>query len=127
MIRYSGVDGVTVARGAIGNPWIFAQAGRWPPACRSPSADASRAARDNRRALPIVRGTLRRRACLPTMRKFGIKYSQLHPQHELVRADFCTVKKPGSWRDVLHKWYAVDGPGVHPPVGGPNPLAAAAP
>ncbi|MEQ8837434.1 MAG: tRNA-dihydrouridine synthase, partial [Lacipirellulaceae bacterium] len=26
MIEYTGVDGVTVARGAIGNPWIFQQA-----------------------------------------------------------------------------------------------------
>jgi tRNA-dihydrouridine synthase len=26
MIEYTGVDGVTVARGAIGNPWVFAQA-----------------------------------------------------------------------------------------------------
>ena len=26
MIDYTGVDGVTVARGAIGNPWVFAQA-----------------------------------------------------------------------------------------------------
>ena len=25
MIRRTGVDGVTIARGAIGNPWIFSQ------------------------------------------------------------------------------------------------------
>ena len=39
--------------------------------------------------------------CLPDMRKFAIKYSQLHPQHIEVRADFCAVKQPGAWRDVL--------------------------
>jgi len=47
------------------------------------------------------------------MRKFGIKYSQLHPLHAEVRADFGTVKAAGGWRDVLAKWYNVDGPGVH--------------
>ena len=40
--------------------------------------------------------------CLPDMRKFGIKYSQLHPQHDEVRDDFCSVasRAPGAmcWR-----------------------------
>jgi len=40
-----------------------------------------------------------------------------------VRADFCTVRQPGSWRIVLDKWYAQDGPGVHPTVEEPNPMA----
>ena len=35
------------------------------------------------------------------MRKFGIKYSQLHPRHAEVRAAFAGVKRPGAWRDVL--------------------------
>jgi tRNA-dihydrouridine synthase B len=64
--------------------------------------------------------------CLPDMRKFAIKYSQLHPQHLDVRADFCAVCQPGAWRDVLAKWYRVDGPGVHPPVSEPNPQSSEA-
>jgi hypothetical protein len=61
--------------------------------------------------------------CLPNMRKFGIKYSRLHPQGEIVRADFCKVKQSGSWRSVLEKWYSTDGPGLHPVVEEPNPLS----
>jgi hypothetical protein len=58
------------------------------------------------------------------MRKFGIKYAQLHPEHHAVRADFATVKQPGAWRQVLDKWYAADAPGVHPAIDEPNPLAS---
>jgi hypothetical protein len=64
--------------------------------------------------------------CVPTMRKFGIKYSQLHPRHAEVREAFATVREPGGWRDVLAKWYAEDLPGVHPAAEEPNPLATAA-
>ncbi len=60
------------------------------------------------------------------MRKFAIKYAQLHPNHVDVREDFCGVKEPGGWRDVLSKWYSADGPGVHPPVEEPNPRASEA-
>jgi nifR3 family TIM-barrel protein len=125
MIRFTGVDGVTVARGAIGNPWIFAQAralaaGR--PLPDPPTLHEQRdVIREHYRQAEEVYGADR---CLPDMRKFAIKYAQLHPQHEAVRADFCCVRQPGAWRDVLDKWYGDDGPGVHPAVTEPNPRSS---
>ncbi|MEO0530642.1 MAG: tRNA-dihydrouridine synthase, partial [Planctomycetota bacterium] len=128
MIAYTGVDGVTVARGAIGNPWIFQQvaelaAGRpLPPA---PSLHQQKEViAEHYRLAEQVYGPER---CLPDMRKFAIKYSQMHPQHEEVRADLVGVRKPGEWREVLDRWYAEDLPGVHPHVDEPNPLSRAVP
>jgi len=127
MLRYTGVDGVTVARGAIGNPWIFEQvsalaAGR--PLPEPPSLHEQREViREHYRLAEELYGEER---CLPDMRKFAIKYSQLHPRHEEVRADFCTVRQPGGWRKVLERWYAVDRPGVHPGVEVPNPKSSEA-
>ncbi len=124
MMRYTGVDGVTVARGAIGNPWIFSQvralaAGR--PLPDPPSIFEQRdVIREHYRLSEELHGAER---CLPDMRKFAIKYAQLHPRHVEVRTDFCQVKAPGGWRNVLTKWYSADGPGVHPFVEEPNPLA----
>jgi tRNA-dihydrouridine synthase B len=125
MIRYTGVDGVTVARGAIGNPWIFSQVralATGKPLPEPPTLyEQCQVIREHYRLAEELYGAER---CLPDMRKFAIKYSQLHPQHLAVRADFCSVHQPGAWRDVLERWYAVDGPGVHPPVEEPNPRAA---
>lgn len=128
MIAYTGVDGVTVARGAIGNPWIFQQvaelaAGRpLPPA---PSLHHQKEViAEHYRLAEEVYGAER---CLPDMRKFAIKYSQMHPQHAEVRADLVGVKQPGEWRAVLDRWYAEDLPGIHPKVDEPNPLASESP
>ena len=125
MIRETGVDGVTVARGAIGNPWVFEQAralaeGR--PIPEPPSLWRQRdVIAEHYRLAEELYGPER---CVPDMRKFAIKYSKLHPRGEEVRADFCRVKQAGSWREVLDRWYSEDLPGVHPVVEEPNPLAS---
>jgi tRNA-dihydrouridine synthase len=49
------------------------------------------------------------------MRKFGIKYAQLHPRHNDVSRAFVAVKSPQEWHDVLTRWYAEDSPGRVPP------------
>ena len=119
MIRQTGVDGVTVARGAIGNPWIFAQAralaaGRPLPA--PPSLTEQREViLEHFRLAEEIYGPER---CGIPMRKFGIKYSSLHPDWKTVREEFSRVKDPAGWRAVLDRWYSQDGPGQYPVVMG---------
>ena len=124
MIEYTGVDGVTVARGAIGNPWIFNQARALAAGEALPDPptlhEQREVIREHYRLAEELYGAER---CLPDMRKFAIKYSQLHPQHLQVRAAFCSVQLPGGWSDVLERWYATDAPGVHPTVDAPNPCS----
>lgn len=115
MLQVTGVDGVTVARGAIGNPWIFEQcwvllAGQ--PLPPPPTLHTQRAVIDEHyRLAEELYGADR---CGPLMRKFGIKYSALHPQHNLVREEFGKVRMYADWRRVLDQWYAEDLPGVWP-------------
>jgi tRNA-dihydrouridine synthase len=105
MLAQTGVDGVTVARGAIGNPWIFAQvrslaAGQ---AVVKPSLGQQREViLEHYRLAEQLYGP--KRACY-RMRKFGILYSRLHPEHEQVRAGFAIAKTPDEWRAVLDRWY----------------------
>jgi nifR3 family TIM-barrel protein len=127
MLQFTGVDGATVARGAIGNPWIFAQAralAAGKPLPAPPTLHVQREViAEHYRLAEELYGPER---CLPDMRKFAIKYSQLHPHHPEVRADFCRVKQPGAWRDVLEKWYGADDPGVYPSIEEPNPCSSTA-
>ena len=115
MIEQTGVDGVTVARGAIGNPWIFNQARAlaagqsMPPPPRLHEQRATMS--EHYRLAEQLYGPQR---AGKLMRKFGIKYTILHPQHELVRKDFVRIKDRQHWEAVLQRWYSEDGPGVHP-------------
>lgn len=120
MMAQTGIDGVTVARGAIGNPWVFQQAralAAGEPLPPPPRVFEQRAVIEEHYTLAEEIYGPDRAACV--MRKFGIKYAQLHPHALAVREAF--VKAPsGGWRQVLSCWYAEDAPGKYlpPPSGG---------
>ncbi len=93
MMKQTKVDGVTVARGAIGNPWIFQQARALfnnQPVPLPPSLHEQRAIMQRHFSLALE--LYGEHQASIQMRKFGIKYTSLHPQHKLVRQDFVRVK-----------------------------------
>lgn len=115
MMIETGVDGVTVARGCIGNPWIFGQAQaifEGKPLPPPPSVhEQRRVMLEHFRLAEELYGP--DRAGVP-MRKFGIKYSASHPRGLEVREQFVRVKNFDEWKGVLDRWYAEDLPGVYP-------------
>jgi nifR3 family TIM-barrel protein len=112
MMARTGVDGVMVARGAIGNPWIFAQARALAAGLPLPAPPSLHEQREviaeHFRLAESLYGAER---CSGLMCKFGIKYSRLHPRSQEVRAAFVAARKPADWWQVLAHWYAEDLPG----------------
>lgn len=110
MLAYTGVSGVSVARGCIGNPWIFRQArdlleGREP---REPTIAEQRAVLEQHFQLALAVNAGFRDPELHTaknMRKFGIKFAAHHPQAQEVKKSFIYVKSLDDWRVALDAWY----------------------
>lgn len=105
LIEYTGVAGVSVARGCIGNPWIFRQARAMiagEPA-RPPTIDEQREVLEEHYRLCVrVNGA---RLSGRLMRKFGIRFAVHHPRGEEVRRRFIAVESTEDWMRVLEEFY----------------------
>jgi nifR3 family TIM-barrel protein len=129
MIRETGVDGVTIARGCIGNPWIFEECrALWEgrPLPPPPSIAQQREAIAAHWAdAQHVYGTP---LAGKILRKFGIKYAEHHPHAMDVRNAFVEVKDPDDFANVLNYWYdpTVDWPPVQRRQGHGDLIAAGA-
>jgi tRNA-dihydrouridine synthase len=114
MVEYTGVVGAAVARGCIGNPWIFRQArdmmaGRDP---RPPTLAEQRAVlEDHFRLLMAVNAKMRQGedATSKMMRKFGIRFAAHHPDPDRVRRGFIAARSEADWRAVLSSDYDRNG------------------
>jgi nifR3 family TIM-barrel protein len=105
MMAETGVDGVTAARGAIGNPWIFRQsrelaAGHDP--FKPALADQGELIR---RHFGLAWEFYGERKAVGVMRHFGIGYARLHPHPKRVRMAFVAVKSAADWQAVLDAHY----------------------
>lgn len=117
MLRETGVDVAWIARGAIGNPWIFDHArrllaGEDPASILPPSIAEQRHALTEHFALAMqIHGE---QLAGRRMRKMGIKYSRFHPQATSVKSAFIAVHSLRDWQAVLDQFYTGDSPGVWP-------------
>ncbi len=105
-LRASGVDGLALARGVIGNPWLFREvkatlAGSPTPAPPTLEEQRDVLAEHFQRSVELYGS----RRAATTMRAFGVKYAILHPETESVRTAFAHVKNAKDWQKVLDMWY----------------------
>lgn len=120
MLGAAGVDGVSVARGVIGNPWIFdglraLAAGKTP---EPPGLD------EQRRVLlehyELERKYFGDEKAWRRMRNFGIMYARRHPRSREVRMAFVPVRSSEAWLKVIEDHYVR--PVEEAPAAGPDPL-----
>jgi tRNA-dihydrouridine synthase B len=105
MLTHTAVDGVSVARGAIGNPWIFQQARALAAGLPLPVPDVAEQRRVLEMQCALCLGLNDPVATLSTMRMFGIKFARMHPGHADVRQAFAVARSLDDWRGVLDRWY----------------------
>ena len=115
MLDQTGVDGVSIARGAIGNPWIFRQTRALLAGEPVPPPPSLYEQRDVlREHFQLAQELHGEQLAGRTMRKFAIKYARLHPEYLAVRDAFVAVKVNADWQHVLGRFSAVDAPGRDP-------------
>ena len=102
----SGVDGVALARGIIGNPWLFSQTlakfeDREVPPPPTLQEQKRVIAKHYLAAVELYGET----RATTLMRKFGVAYSRLHPDSETVRKAFVFCKSRQRWFEILDAYY----------------------
>jgi len=100
------IDGIAVARGAVGNPWIFAELealcqGHTPP--DPPSLAEQRETMG--RHLSMATALYGFDRAVRKLRKVWMRYAHRHPERRAVQEAFAHVRTPEEWGAVLDRYY----------------------
>lgn len=105
MLEQTGVDAAAVARGVIGNPWIFQQTKallEGKPVEKPSLAEQKKILQKHFADVCEFYGP---RIGPRNMRKFGIKYSKMHATPKKIRMAFVECKTPDDLQRVLDEYY----------------------
>ncbi len=105
MLTITGVDGVSVARGAIGNPWIFAQVRALAAGNSIPIPDIQEQRRVMELQFQLCVAASDTSQAISIMRTFAFKFAQWHPCYSEVRNAFAVIQSQEDWNAVLDRWY----------------------
>lgn len=106
-MKETAIDGVFLARGAIGNPWIFADAAAlWEgrPLPEPPSLSEQSAIIHEH--FERVSSLYDRRKAVAYFRKFLIRYVKRHPQRKKAQMDLLAAQTPDALLQTLARWYS---------------------
>ncbi|GAX59848.1 tRNA-dihydrouridine synthase [Candidatus Scalindua japonica] len=107
-LKSSGLDGVIIARGAIGNPWIFNETrALWKGRPKPEIPQLTEQGEVYLKHYEMIAETRPMLKSVRYFRKFAVGYSKHHPQRKLVQADLIAAKSRDEIYAAVKKWYGV--------------------
>ena len=109
-LETSGLDGVLIARGAIGNPWIFREvrallAGHDKP----PAPSLAEQGEVMLRHFEMMLEVRPERKAVPFFRKFAAGYCKRHPQRKRALLAIMAANTSDQLRATIKEWYGTQG------------------
>ena len=104
----TGVDGIVIARGAIGNPWIFREARalfEGKPVPEGPSLEEQGIMM--LRHFEMLLKLNPERKSVPYFRKFSARYCKRHPQRKKTLMALLKPKTREGIHAAIREWYGV--------------------
>ena len=104
----SGLDGVVIARGAIGNPWIFREIRGLLEENRKPEAPGLvEQGEVMLRHFGMICAMREERKAIPFFRKFAAGYCKRHPERKKVLLEILGTRTAEALEGTIRKWYGL--------------------
>jgi nifR3 family TIM-barrel protein len=107
-LKTSGLDGVIIARGAIGNPWIFRETRALYEGRPKPEGPGlTEQGEVYLKHYELIAEMLPMRKSVRYFRKFAVGYGKHHPERKRVQADLIAAKTREELYAAVKEWYGV--------------------